>query len=126
MARTGRNHLVLATGLAFGLLSVSSGVPLAAAEPLPCRAATHEGYRYTVCEVDLRRQAVRLFWKKADGEPYRYLGSVPQSLGERRGRLLFATNGGMFHQTTNRSGFTSRTAPSSCARAPSPGSGIST
>jgi uncharacterized protein YigE (DUF2233 family) len=97
MARTGRNHLVLATGLAFGLLSVSSSVPLAAAEPLPCRAATHEGYRYTVCEVDLRRQAVRLFWKKADGEPYGYLGSVPQSLGERRGRLLFATNGGMFH-----------------------------
>ena len=97
MAGTGRNHLLLATGLGFGLLSVLSSVPLAAAEPLPCRAATHEGNRYTVCEVDLRRQAVRLFWKKADGEPYGYLGSVPRSLGERTGRLLFATNAGMFH-----------------------------
>jgi uncharacterized protein YigE (DUF2233 family) len=97
MARTGHDHLVLATGIAFGLLSVFSPAPPAAAEPLPCRAETHEGSRYTVCEVDLRRQAVRLFWKKADGEPYGYLGSVPRSLGQRSGRLLFATNAGMFH-----------------------------
>ncbi len=80
-----------------GLLSVLSPTPPAAAEPLPCRAVTHEGSRYTVCEVDLRRQAVKLFWKKADGEPYGYLGSVPRSLGERSGRLLFATNAGMYH-----------------------------
>ncbi len=96
MASTRRNHLVLA-GLGFGLLSVLSGVPSAAAEPLPCRAVTHEGSRYTVCEVDLRRQAVRLFWKNAHDQPYGYLRSVPRSLGERSGRLLFATNAGMYH-----------------------------
>jgi uncharacterized protein YigE (DUF2233 family) len=50
-----------------------------------------------VCEIDLRRHTVRLFWKKVDGEPYGYLGSVPRSLGERSGRLLFATNAGMYH-----------------------------
>jgi uncharacterized protein YigE (DUF2233 family) len=97
MARTGRSHLMLAAGLGFGLLSLVSRAPSAAAEPLPCRAAMHEGSRYTVCEVDLRRQAVRLFWKKADGEPYGYLRSVPRAFGERPGRLLFATNAGMYH-----------------------------
>jgi uncharacterized protein YigE (DUF2233 family) len=97
MAPTGRNHLLLATGFGFGLLLLLLRLPLAAVEPLPCRATTHEGGRYRVCAVDLRRQAVRLFWKKGDGEPYGYLGSVPRSLGERSGRLLFATNAGMYH-----------------------------
>jgi uncharacterized protein YigE (DUF2233 family) len=97
MAHTRRNHLVLATGLVFWLLLLFSRVSPATAEPRPCGAMTHEGGRYTVCEVDLRRQSVRLFWKKADGEPYGYLGSVPRSLGERSGRLLFATNAGMYH-----------------------------
>src|SRR5919106_4125855 len=96
-ARMEHNYMVLVTALAFGLLPVFSRAPPAAAEPLPCRAETHEGSRYTVCEVDLRHQTVRLFWKKADGEPYGYLGSVPRSLGPRSRRLLFATNAGMFH-----------------------------
>jgi uncharacterized protein YigE (DUF2233 family) len=97
VARTGRDHLVLAASLGLGLLLLLSCLSSSTAEPLPCRAATHEGSRYTVCEADLRRQAVRLFWKKADGQPFGYLGSVPRSLGERSGRLLFATNAGMYH-----------------------------
>ena len=35
--------------------------------------------------------------EKADSQPYGYLGSVPPLLGERSGRLLFATNAGMYH-----------------------------
>jgi uncharacterized protein YigE (DUF2233 family) len=85
---------VLGTTLGLGLLVCA--LPRALAEPPPCRAAMHEGNRYTVCEVDLRQKTVRLFWKKSDGEPYGYLNSVPRSLGERSGRLLFATNGGMY------------------------------
>ena len=95
MARIGCNHFLLVTSLGFGLLSVLSCGP-ATADPLPCHDAAHEGSRYTVCEVDLRRQAVKLFWKKSDGAPYRYLNSVPRTLGEGSGRLLFATNAGMF------------------------------
>ena len=67
----------------------------------PCRQVMHEDNGYTVCEVDLRRQAVRLFWKGSDGQPYGYLGSLPQSLPKganaKPGRLMFATNGGMYH-----------------------------
>ena len=61
-------------------------------------AVTYEHSEYTVCEVDLRRQSVRLFWKKPDGYPYEYLSSLPRALGNHSRRLLFATNGGMYHQ----------------------------
>ncbi|MGB5182234.1 MAG: hypothetical protein WBO12_08615, partial [Xanthobacteraceae bacterium] len=43
----------------------------------PCQPVTYEHSEYTVCEVDLRRQSVKLFWKKPDGQPYEYLSSLP-------------------------------------------------
>ncbi|HEY6382080.1 MAG TPA: phosphodiester glycosidase family protein [Pseudolabrys sp.] len=66
------------------------------AESAPCQRVTYEQSEYTVCEVDLRRQSVRLFWKKPDGQPYGYPSSLPRAFGN-SGRLLFATNGGMYH-----------------------------
>ena len=66
------------------------------AESAPCQRVTYEQSEYTVCEVDLRRQSVRLFWKKRDGQPYGYPSALPRALGN-SGRLLFATNGGMYH-----------------------------
>ena len=67
------------------------------AESAPCRPVTYEHSEYTVCEVDLRRQSVKLFWKKSDGQPYEYLSSLPRALGNHSRHLLFATNGGMYH-----------------------------
>jgi uncharacterized protein YigE (DUF2233 family) len=67
------------------------------AESVPCQPVTYEHSEYTVCEVDLRRQSVKLFWKKPDGHSYEYLSSLPRSLGNQSRRLLFATNGGMYH-----------------------------
>jgi uncharacterized protein YigE (DUF2233 family) len=67
------------------------------AESAPCQPVTYEHSEYTVCEVDLRRQSVKLFWKKPDGHPYEYLSSLPRALGNHSRRLLFATNGGMYH-----------------------------
>jgi uncharacterized protein YigE (DUF2233 family) len=68
------------------------------AGPTPCQPVTSEHSEYTVCEVDLRRQSVRLFWKKPDGYPYEYLSSLPRALGDHSRHLLFATNGGMYQQ----------------------------
>ncbi len=68
------------------------------AAPGPCQGVTHDGSSYTVCEADLRRHVVRLFWKKAGSEPYGYLTALPGSLDGRAGqKLLFAINGGMYH-----------------------------
>jgi len=77
---------------AFLILAVS-----VSAETAPCQRVTYEHSEYTVCEVDLRRQSVRLFWKKPDGHPYGYPSSLPRALGNHSGHLLFATNGGMYH-----------------------------
>jgi uncharacterized protein YigE (DUF2233 family) len=67
------------------------------AESTPCQPVAFEHSEYTVCEVDLRRQSVKLFWKRPDGQPYEYLSSLPRALGNRSRHLLFATNGGMYH-----------------------------
>jgi hypothetical protein len=37
-----------------------------------------------------------LYWKRSDGTPYSYLSSLPRTLEREAGRLLFATNAGMF------------------------------
>lgn len=67
-----------------------------AAQAVPCRSVTFEGNQYSVCEVDLRQDVIRLFWKGGDGRPFSYLQALPQRVDEHSGPLLFATNAGMF------------------------------
>ena len=62
----------------------------------PCHTMSHEGNDYTLCEVDLKRHAVRIYWKRPDGTPYAYLRALPRALEANAGRLMFATNAGMF------------------------------
>ena len=88
-ARTIALLLAAATGLA----AHGDG---ARAETRPCRAMEYERNAYTVCEVDLRKHTVRLYWKRSDGTPYAYLSALPRALEGEAGKLLFATNAGMF------------------------------
>src|SRR3954451_1070901 len=66
------------------------------AETPPCRAMEYDRNAYTICEVDLLKHAVRLFWNRPDGSPYAYLSALPRVLEAEAGRLLFATNAGMY------------------------------
>ena len=59
-----------------------------------CRPVSHEEDGYVVCTVDLRREAIRLFWKGPDGEPYGGLRRLADSPAGRQ--LLAATNAGMY------------------------------
>ena len=68
----------------------------ALAEAQPCRSMQYERTPYTICEVDLRKHMIRLYWKRSDGTPYTYLSGLPRNLSGEAGRLLFATNAGMF------------------------------
>ena len=68
----------------------------ALAETRPCHSMEYERNAYTICEVDLRKNTVRLYWKRSDGAPYAYLSALPRALEGEAGRLLFATNAGMF------------------------------
>jgi uncharacterized protein YigE (DUF2233 family) len=77
----------------FALLALF-GASAGFAAASPCQSVTAEGAAYTVCEVDLRRHAVRLFWRKPDGETYGRLATLPAA--QRAGRLAFAMNAGMY------------------------------
>src|SRR5947208_13113758 len=68
----------------------------ALAETGPCRSMEYERGAYTICEVDPRKQTIRLYWKRSDGTPYAYLSALPRALEGEAGILLFATNAGMF------------------------------
>jgi len=81
--------------LAVAMLGVLLGQE-AIAQSSPCKQILHDRSTYMICEVDLRKAAVRLFWRKPDGSPYGYLQSLPRSLGSKTEELLFATNAGMF------------------------------
>jgi hypothetical protein len=97
-SRANRNRIVVENFSKLGLALFVFLIPEVSirAESAPCQPVTYEHSEYTVCEVDLRRQSVRLFWKKPDGYPYEYLSSLPRSLGDHSRHLLFATNGGMY------------------------------
>jgi len=79
----------------FAALALCSG-PAGLAGPPLCGPVSHEGGEYTLCEVDLRRHDVKLFWKRPDGQPYGDLSALPRSLGK-NAPLRFAVNGGMYH-----------------------------
>src|SRR5262245_1995423 len=87
-----------ARAIAFLLTAASLAAPnnSALAETQPCRSIEYERNAYTICEVDLRKHTVRLYWKRSDESPYAYLSALPRVLEGGAGRLLFATNAGMF------------------------------
>ena len=79
-----------------GFVGLILSARVGAAESDQCRSVNFEGSDYTVCEADLRKDVIQLFWKKGDGRPYGFLQAVPQRVDEYSGPLLFATNAGMF------------------------------
>ena len=89
-ARTIAFLLAAATGFAAQNNSALAATP-------PCRSMEYERNDYTVCDIDLREHTVRLYWKRSDGTPYAYLSALPRALEGEAGRLLFATNAGMFN-----------------------------
>jgi uncharacterized protein YigE (DUF2233 family) len=52
----------------------------AMADTGPCHSMEYERTAYIICEVDLRRHTVRLYWNRPDGTPYAYLSALPRDL----------------------------------------------
>jgi uncharacterized protein YigE (DUF2233 family) len=86
-------RIVFFLAAATGLAAHTDG---ALADTGPCHSMEFERAAYTICEVDLRKHTVRLYWNRSDGTPYAYLSALPRSLEGGNGRMLFATNAGMF------------------------------
>lgn len=62
-----------------------------------CHAAQFDGADFTICEVDLTREDLRLFLRDDAGEVLGQFSRINAMLGPDQ-RLDFATNGGMFHE----------------------------
>lgn len=62
----------------------------------PVTAVTYAGKRFTVCQVDLTRHKLELFWRDERKQPFRTFAALDQWLAGRGRRLIFATNAGMF------------------------------
>ena len=74
---------------------------LAAALVQPARAQqcvedVFDDSSYVVCTVDPATSDLQLFWRNAQGEPYRSFSNLAEALGDKRRELVFAVNAGMY------------------------------
>ncbi|WP_120634637.1 phosphodiester glycosidase family protein [Ruegeria sp. EL01] len=69
----------------------------AQASAVTCEKLTHEGKRYTICEVDAASEDLRLFLKDSNDELLGHFSSVNEALEPTGKRLAFAMNAGMYH-----------------------------
>ncbi|HEY3813835.1 MAG TPA: phosphodiester glycosidase family protein [Caulobacteraceae bacterium] len=68
-----------------------------AASP-PCRTATFEGSRFTVCRYDPATQTLKLMWRGGKGRPLDSLAGLQTALGAAAPRVAFAMNAGMYER----------------------------
>lgn len=83
-------RIAAATLLAAGFLTA----PAAAAPQ--CERIDEAGNSYTLCIVDLREDALRLFWLDDDGQPFRTFARLGEVLEAGGADLTFAMNAGMY------------------------------
>lgn len=68
-----------------------------AALAVDCRNITYDGNGYTLCEVDPRKEELRLFLADKAGRPFGQFSAVNSGLAKQRQSLAFAMNAGMYH-----------------------------
>ena len=69
----------------------------APAAAVDCRDLAHAGNRYSICEVDLTADDLRLFLRDDDGEVLGQFSAVDSELKGEGKKLSFAMNAGMYH-----------------------------
>lgn len=70
-----------------------------------CSSVEHQGDLYTVCEFAVATHDIRLFHSDAEGTPFFQFGTLDRELDEQGKTLIFAMNGGMYHEDRRPVGF---------------------
>lgn len=83
-----------ASALAAAMLVLLMTQPGAQAQD--CAGERFEGAGYVVCTVDPAASELRLFWRNAEGAPYRSFANVAAAVGAEGRELVFAVNAGMY------------------------------
>lgn len=81
---------------AAGVLAALAGFATPAMA-VDCRDLSHDGNRYTVCEVDAGRETLRLFLLDPDGRPLGQFTTIDRLLADEGAHLAFGMNAGMYH-----------------------------
>lgn len=96
---------VAAALAAFGWLTAAGcSAQDAADDGVDFREMRSGGRLYQVVRVDLAKAEVRLYWKDEGGRPFGSLRALDRWLTGRGGRLLAATNAGIFYRTREPAG----------------------
>ncbi|MEM1035293.1 MAG: phosphodiester glycosidase family protein [Pseudomonadota bacterium] len=70
----------------------------------PCRTLTHRNLPFTVCTFPASAN-IQLFHSDAVGEPYLQFDALSREISEQNGTLIFAMNGGMYHEDRSPVGY---------------------
>jgi uncharacterized protein YigE (DUF2233 family) len=67
-----------------------------AAQARQCSEESFEGAYYVVCTIDPAASDLQLFWKDAEGKPFRTFSNLAEAVGGQGQELVFAINAGMY------------------------------
>ena len=70
----------------------------------PCKTLTHRDLPFTVCTFPATAD-IRLFHSDALGEPFKQFDTLSREIAEQNGTLVFAMNGGMYHEDRSPVGY---------------------
>ena len=87
------------------LLAFTSGCAQTEARETACNDIVYQDASYTVCEFDAKHVLTRLFLNDPAGIPYGNFSKLANALEAKDQDLLFAMNGGMYHQDRSAVGF---------------------
>lgn len=69
-----------------------------------CRDLDFRGGHYTVCQFDPARETMRIYDRGPDGQPFGGFVPLSRQLWKERHTLVFASNGGMYHDDLSPAG----------------------
>lgn len=93
------------TSLAIAACAEQATAPDAAPGDQACASISHKGDAYAVCTYSMSEHRIRLFHSDAEGEAYRQFNALERELDEQGQSLIFAMNGGMYHEDRSPVGF---------------------
>lgn len=92
-----------------GLAACNPGADVAGQSPESvaqnCRPMSHLGDAYSVCSFAVAEHDIRLFHSDAEGAPFFQFNTLERELDEQGETLIFAMNGGMYHDDRRPVGF---------------------
>lgn len=78
------------------LLALLATLAVQPAQAHQCVEESFEGAGYIVCTIDPAASDLRLFWKDADGRPFRTFSRLADAIDGDDRKLVFAINAGMY------------------------------